>query len=292
MEICDYTYHRPKSLAAACELGRTFGSEGRYLAGGTELIVDLKNKRDRADHVISLQDVTELKEIYQAGDVLHIGALATLSEVAEATAVRAAFPVLREAVLSMGGVQIRNQGTIGGNFCRAVPCADTPPICIAAGARLQIIGAETERTIPAEDFFLGPRQTVLQPDEILVEIQIPAQPQTSGASYQRFSLRRGLALAVASVAAVVDLEDKKISAARVVLGSVAPVPLLAMECSQLLVGQVPTDDLFRRISACAAAAAQPITDLRGSEAYRRELIEVLTLRALTKAATRARGEDS
>jgi carbon-monoxide dehydrogenase medium subunit len=292
MEICDYTYHRPKSLAAACELGRTFGSEGRYLAGGTELIVDLKNKRDRADHVISLQDVTELKEIFQAGDVLHIGALATLSEVAEATAVRAAFPVLREAVLSMGGVQIRNQGTIGGNFCRAVPCADTPPICIAAGARLKVIGAESERTIPAEDFFLGPRQTVLQPDEILVEIQIPAQPQTSGASYQRFSLRRGLALAVASVAAVVVLEDKKIRAARVVLGSVAPLPLLVGECSQFLVGQVPTDDLFRRTSACAAAAAQPITDLRGSEAYRRELVEVLTLRALTKAATRARGEHS
>lgn len=290
MEVCDYTYHRPTTLAAACDLGRTFGAEGRYLAGGTELLVDLKNKRDTAEHVISLQDVSELKQIKQADGVLYIGAMATLSEVAESAHVQQIFPPLGEAVLSMAGVQIRNQGTIGGNFCRAVPCADTPPICIGAGARLRIVGAEAERFVPAESFFVGPRQTVLQTDEILAEIQIPAQPPGSGASYQRFSLRGGSSLAVAAVAVRLVLNGNQIEEARVVLNAVAPLPLVAVECAEVLAGQKPSDELFAQAGEIAAQEAKPISDLRGSEEFRRELVAVLTSRALTEATARARGK--
>jgi carbon-monoxide dehydrogenase medium subunit len=154
---------------------------------------------------------------------------------------------------------------------------------------LRLVGVESDRVIPAESFFTGPRQTVRQSGEVLTEIQIPTQPDHSGASYQRFSLRRGSALAVASVAAMVFLDGDKISDARVVLGSVAPVPLLAAQCGRILAGQKPTDELFLRAGKTAAREAQPITDIRGSEEYRRDLVNVLTIRALQKATDRARG---
>lgn len=287
MEVCDFKFHRPATVAEACDLGRTLADKARYLAGGTELLVDFRNERDSAEHLISLQQIPDLRTISGDGGLLRIGALASLSEVAESPEVRRAFPALGEAVLTMAGVQIRNQGTIGGNFCRAVPCADTPPICIAGGAQLRLVDADGDRTLPAEEFFLGPRRTSIRPGEILTEILIPAQPGSSGASYQRFSLRRGSALSVAAVAARVILDGEAIEEARVVLGAVAPVPLPATRCARLLKGQAPTKEVFARAAKEAAAEAQPISDLRGSKAYRIDLVEVLALRALTEAAKRA-----
>ncbi len=292
MAIPEFRYHRPTTIAAACELGRAYGAASRFLAGGTELLVDLRNKRDQADHLISLRDIPELRRIQADADGLKIGALATLTAVAESPLITDTLPALREAVLTMAGLQIRNQGTIGGNFCRAVPCADTPPICIAAGASLRSVGAAKERILAAEDFFVGPRATVLQPDEILVEVQIPPRPRGFGARYERFSLRRGSALAVASVAAAVVLAGDQIKDVRVVLGSVAPVPLLVAACGQELIGRTPSHRLFQQAGQTAAAAAQPITDLRGSAEFRRHLVAVLTTRALTIATARARGVDA
>jgi len=292
MAIPEFQYHRPKTLAAACELGRAYGSASRFLAGGTELLVDLRNKRDQADHLISLRDIPELRRIHVDAAGLKIGALATLTEVAESSLVADSVPALREAILTMAGLQVRNQGTIGGNFCRAVPCADTPPICIAAEAELRIMGTLKERTLAAADFFVGPRATVLQPDEILVEIHIPSLPRGFGARYERFSLRRGSALAVASVAAAVVLSGDQIQDVRVVLGSVAPVPLMVAACGQELIGRSPGRQLFEHAGQTAAAAAQPITDLRGSAQFRRHLVAVLTARALTIATARARGVDA
>jgi CO/xanthine dehydrogenase FAD-binding subunit len=292
MAFIDYTYHRPQSLAAACELGRIFGTEGRFLGGGTELLVDLRSGRECVDHVISLQAIPDLAAIKIDQSVLRIGAMATLSQIAESREIREFFPPLREAVLQMAGTQIRNQGTIGGNFCRAVPCADTPPLCIAAAGRVRIVGPERERTIPAEAFFVDARRTVLQSNEILTEIQIPSQPRLSGASYQRFSLRKGSALAVAAVAARVILKDGRIEEARIVLGAVAPVPLPASRAAGLLAGRLPSAEVFAEAAKTAAAEAQPITDLRATEQFRRELVEVLAVRALQEATRRALGERS
>jgi carbon-monoxide dehydrogenase medium subunit len=288
MAVVDYTYHRPRTLAEALELGRTHGVDGRYLAGGTELLVDLRSRRDAASHVISLRDVPGLDTIARDDDgTLHIGALATLTAVASSPAVREALPVLAEAILRMGSVQIRNQGTIGGNFARAVPCADTPPVCLAAEASLHLAGAGGERTLPAQDFFLGPRRTVLEPGEMLVEILIPPQPARSGAAYERFQLRKGMALAVAAVAARVVLMKEQITDARIYLNAVGPLPIRATRAMELLGGQEPAAKLFAKAGALAAAAAQPIDDLRGSADFRRELVAVLTGRALAAAAERA-----
>lgn len=290
MGITDFTYHRPATLAEACELGRRYGEEARYLAGGTELLVDLKTKRRPAHHLVSLRDVPQLDDIHLDENDLHIGSLAKLTDVARSPIVQSSFPVLAEGIRLLGSTHIRNQATIGGNFCGAVPCADTPPMCIAGGARIRIVGVGSVRDVAAEDFFRSPRETVLVPGEILTEILIPIQPDTCGASYQRFSLRHGSALSVAAVAARIVLVGGRIIDARVVLGAVAPVPLFARECSRSLVqGGAPKEELFAQAAEVAAKEAQPITDLRGTKEFRRDLVEVLTVRALRQATERAGG---
>lgn len=289
MKVPEFTYHLPATLSEACELGRELGAEACYIAGGTDLLVDLKDGRRTTGHVVALRSIPELKQISSEDNLLRIGAMTTLSEIAESEDTGRVFPVLREAVLHIGSIQIRNQGTIGGNFCGAVPCADAPPVCIAGEAQLRIVGVEGERTLPAEEFFIAPREPALEPGELLVEVLIPRQPGNSGASYQRFSLRKGTALAVASVAVRIVMDGGKIADARVVLGSVAPVPLPASECAGLLEGEPPSEELFRRAAKAAAAEAEPITDIRGSEQFRRDLVEVLTFRALHEAGERAGG---
>jgi carbon-monoxide dehydrogenase medium subunit len=288
MELPDFVYHRPATLVDACDLGKTYGSKGRYLAGGTEVLVDLRQRRFCTEHVISLTSVPDLNSIQATGGGLRIGAMVTLTEVAESSAVRQAFPTLCDAILHIGSEQIRNQATIGGNICGAVPCADTPPICIAGAAELRLAGPSGERNVPLRDFFVGPRESVLLPGELLVQIVIPTQPGHSGTSYQRFSLRHGSALAVASVAARLVVDGARIADAGVVLGAVAPIPLPAASCVALLQGNEPSEELLALAGAAAAQEAQPISDIRGSEAFRRHLVQVLTVRAVHEAFERAR----
>ncbi len=287
MNIPDFTYHRPATLAEAAELGWTYGGDARYLAGGTEILVDLKEKRSSARHLISLARIPDLNRIHQAGGSLHIGAMTTLDSITRSQEVHQTFPVLADAVQKIGSLQIRNRATIGGNFCGAVPCADAPPVCVVGGARLTLTGLEGSRTIDAEAFFVAPRISVLEPGELLTEIVIPSQPDRSGASYQRFSLRHGSSLAVVSVAVRIILKEGRIGEARVALGAVAPVPLLAVACMEALKGEPAAEDVFRRASEIAATEAKPITDIRGSREYRRKLVAVLTFRALQEATLRA-----
>ncbi len=287
MAPSDFVLHRPQTLDEACALGLKHQLNAAFLAGGTELLVDLRSGRKKVGHVISLNDLSELKSIRVQDDWLCIGSLCLLSEIAESPVVKDFFPPLSEAIETMAAVQIRNLGTMGGNFCCAVPCSDTPPISIAAGAELVLVGCKGERTIPADKFHLEPRVTVMGKDEVLREIRIPAQPPSSGASYQRFGLRRGMALSVAAVAARIDLKDGLISSARVVMSSVAPIPLVATRTAAELIGKPPGPELFDTAAGLAAEESQPISDLRGSEGYRRQLVQVLTGRALTVAAERA-----
>jgi carbon-monoxide dehydrogenase medium subunit len=291
MSLGRFQYHQPSTTAEACALGVKYGRKSAYLAGGTELLVDLRSGRKSLCHVISLGGLTELKHITQKDDSLSIGALVPLSDIAESEAVKAAFPALSDAIETMAGRQIRNLGTMGGNFCCGVPCSDTPPISCAANAEIVLTGPGGTRTVAARKFVLAPRVTVLEPGEILTEIRIPPQPKDSGASFQRFSLRRGSALAVASVAAWVRLAGQSIVEARIYLGSVGPTPLPATKSAAMLVDQNPTPELFAAAGTVAATEAQPISDLRGSEQYRRDVVDVLTARALEQACERAKGNN-
>ena len=180
MALNPFTLHRPATAAEACKLGAQYGRDSAFLAGGTELLVDLRSGRKSVAHVIDLGGITELKEISQDGKDLVIGALAVLADIAASPLVRGFIPALGETIDQMAGRQIRNLGTMGGNFACGVPCSDTPPIACAAGAEIVILGTEGERTVPAREFVLAPRVTVLRPGEILRSIRIPAQSPTSG----------------------------------------------------------------------------------------------------------------
>jgi len=287
MAHTEFSYHRPRSLPEAFDLVHELGQDAAFLAGGTELVPDYRRGREEAGHLISLRDVPGLAEVRDDAGALRIGAMVRLQDIVDSDLVRAAFPALAEATAAIGGSQVRHQGTIGGNFCRAVPCADTPPPCIVGGATVTLVSADGERSLPAEAFFLGPRATVLDTGEVLVCVVVPKQPDHSGASYQRFTLRKGQALAVAAVAARIVLEGETIVEARIALGAVAPVPHFAAEASEALAGKQVSGDAFADAARRAAAEARPIDDIRGTAAFRRHLVGVLTHRALAFAARRA-----
>ncbi|MBU0742632.1 FAD binding domain-containing protein [bacterium] len=291
MAFCDFTLHRPDSVAEACRLGRDYGRDAAYMAGGTELLVDLRSGRKAVGHVIALGRLAELREIRCDGDTLHIGALATLNEIAESPEVLERFRPLAEAIETMAGSQIRNLATMGGNFSCGVPCSDTPPITCAAGGAIVLAGPDGEREVAARNFVLAPRKTVLAPGEIVTAIRIPPQPATSGANFQRFALRRGSALAVASVSAWLNVEHGVITEARIVMGAVGPVPLFAERCAMAVAGESPGETVFAAAGRIAAEEARPISDLRGNEQFRRDVVAVLARRALARAADLAEGRD-
>jgi len=295
MSLGNFNLHHPATLSEACALGARFGRSAAYLAGGTELLVDLRSGRKNVAEVIALGGIPGLRGVRETADGIAIGATTPLQEVADSPLVRAAFPALSEGIATMAGRQVRNLGTIGGNFSCGVPCSDTPPIVCAAAGRVALVGpGGTEREVAAGKFVLAPRITVLQPGEILTEVRLPRQPARSGASFQRFSLRKGSALAVASVVAWLRLDDAPrdgavIAEARLYMGAVGPVALPAPNAVAALVGRPATAAAFTAAAQLAAAEAQPISDLRGSAGFRREVVAVLAARALQAAAARASG---
>jgi carbon-monoxide dehydrogenase medium subunit len=287
MVIGDLRFHRAGSLGEACELGEALGEGTYFLAGGTELIPDAHRGRDELRHLVSLRDVTELHGIEAGEGGLRLRALVTIEELCTSPDVRRSLPALAEASATLASPPIRNLATIGGNFARAVPCADTPPVCIAADATVVISGGSGSRSLPAEKFFVGPRRTAMNRGELLVEIVVPAQSEKTGLSYQRFAHRRGAALAVAAVAARLTLDGDRIESARIVLGAVGPTFILATRAADALAGHAPGRELFAEAGNRAAEESLPISDVRGSVEFRRELVRVLTRRALEQAAVRA-----
>jgi len=268
-----------------------WGKQARFLAGGTSLVVDLKTDRYHADHVISLNRIAALRGISSAGNGVRIGALATLNDVATSGLVRDRCPVIRDAAREMASPQVRNLGTVGGNIVGAVPCADLPPVLAVSNATLNLWSPSGVRSMPIEAFFVGPRETVLRNDEILTEVLVPDAPAGFGAGYARFGLRQANSVAVAAVAASLRLKaDGSVEQARVCLSAVTAKPTLVADVQTVLAGKRPDESAFERAAEAAMAAAQPITDVRGSAGYRRDLVGILTRRALMTARKRAAGE--
>lgn len=288
MSLLNIKLHEPHSLADALKLLREL-EDTRILAGGTDLLVDLKEGLAEAKHLISLKKIEELKNIKTQDDLIRIGALVTPNELADSSLIQNYLPALSEASGSMASLQIRSMATIGGNIVSAVPSADLPPSLIAADASVSLICSEDTREVALIEFFRGPKMSVCRGEEILTEILIPIPKSNTGISYQKVMLRKANALAVASVAAKITLNNGKgkIEKASVVLGAVAPTPLLALEASEGLLGKAPSDSLFHKAALTAKDECSPITDIRGSIWYRKQIVEVLTLRALKEALSRA-----
>ena len=286
-----FEYIAPTTVGEAVARLAEKGDRARPLAGGTDLIVQMRSGVLEVDLVVDMKKIPELNAItYQSGEGLTIGAAVPCSRIIEDADMIKEYPGLVDAVSLIGGTAIKGRATMGGNLCNAAPSGDSIPAMIVLGAICTIAGPAGVRTVPVEHFCTGPGKTVLRPNELLVSIYFPVPAARSGACYLRFIPRHEMDIAVVGVGARVDLSDdlQKVVSARIAIGAVAPTPILAREASDFLVGKVPSGTAFSQASALAQEAARPITDMRGTIAYRRHLVGILTKRSLEAAVDRAR----
>jgi len=274
--------HFPQDLAEALGLLQEL-EDALILAGGTDLLVDYKQGLVQINHLISLQGIRELKEIVNRNNNIRIGAMVTPSEIISHPLLNEYIPALVQAARSMASSQIRSLATIGGNIASGVPSADFPPALMAADAAVELRCSQSRRKVSLLEFFTGPRDTVCREEELLTAILIAVPPPKTGISFQKFTLREANALAVASAASRLTLKSEKINKATVILGAVAPTPLVANKTSEFLSGKEPSEILFKEAASIAKAEAKPISDIRGSIWYRKELIESLVFRSLKEA---------
>jgi CO/xanthine dehydrogenase FAD-binding subunit len=291
VRVRGFAYHAPRSLAEAVQILSREGEGGKVLAGGTDLLIQIKERGAVPRYVVSLRDVPEVRQVtYDATSGLRIGAGARLSEVAAHPVVQERYPILVQGASLVGSLQIQNLGTVVGNLCNAAPSADCAPPLVALGASVRIGGPGGERTVPLEEFFSGPGRTVLGPHELVVAVQVPPPGARSGGAYERFTPRQEMDIAVVGVGSVVSLgEGDRCQEVRICLGAVAPTPERARDAERLLEGQELTPELVAQAGTAAAAQARPISDQRGSATYRTRLVEVLTRRTLMAAWQDARG---
>lgn len=282
-----FEYLAPRSLTEAFSaLGN--GKRSLLLAGGTDVIVQLREGRRQCDQLIDLKHIPELMSYRFEGDgSLTIGAAVPLAELYEDTEVRRRLPALVDCASIIGGIAIQSRASLGGNLCNASPAADASPALMALGARLVIAAPSGNREIPVEEFFAGPGRNTLQPGELLLQVKIPAPSANSGAFYHRFIPRNEMDIAVASSGVSITLDgDGNITAARVALGAVAATPLMVPAAASALIGKPANAESFAAAGEAAAAAASPIDDMRGGVAQRKHLSKVLTVRALEGALQR------
>ena len=290
----EFEYVAVQTLDEATSLLAERKGDVRLLAGGTDLIVNMRVGRRSPGVVIDAKKIDELRQLELGDAGLSIGAAVSCREIWENDAIRKAYPALIDSASLIGGVQIQGRASIGGNLCNAAPSADAVPTLIAYGAIAHIQSASGERQLPVEEICTGPGQNALADDELLVKITLPAPATNSGAGFLRFIPRNEMDIAVANVASWVELDDsgKEFKSARVATGAVAPIPLYVEEAGAALSGKAVNDENIAEAARIAMEAAKPITDMRGTEAHRKQLVEVLTRRTLGIAVSRARGESS
>jgi len=283
-----FDYVAPRTLGEALQQMAS-PSQPRALAGGTDLLVQMRAGRKETALVVDLKHIPELNELsLDASGALRLGAAVPCCRIYEDRAVSKAFPSLAELAGWIGGTQIQGRASIGGNLCNAAPSADSIPLLIALRATCRIASTSGQRTVAVEDFCTGPGTNVLAAGEILVSIDIPSPGPHSGACYLRFIPRNEMDIAVAGAGVSVQLNGGVIQSARVALASVAPVPLFVREAGDALAGKLASAEAIAQAAALAKAAARPITDMRGTAEYRSHLCEVLTRRALEAAIARAK----
>jgi CO/xanthine dehydrogenase FAD-binding subunit len=287
----DFEYEAPRSLSEAVGLLSRAGERARPLAGGTDLIDQVRTGRLAPDLLIDVKKIPELNRLEFAGDTLRVGAAVPCYRIYEDRQIARDYAALAESCRIIGGVQIQNRASVGGNLCNSGPAGDSIPSLIALDAVCLVAGPQGTREVRAEDFCMGPGANVLAPGELLVELRFPAPLCNGGSHYRRFIPRNEMDIAVVGVAAAVTLDEARrtFTAARIAIGAVAPKPLFAAEAGQLLVGR-PADEASIALAARAARAiARPIDDMRGTVEFRLHVTEVLVRRVLAEAVARARG---
>jgi carbon-monoxide dehydrogenase medium subunit len=284
-----FSYHAPRSLAEAIQLlASDRDPRPRALAGGTDLLVQLRAGAVSARLLVDVKRIPELTGVWLDGDGLRLGAAVCAAEIGEHRELAETYPGLVDAVSVIGSAQVQGRASIGGNLCNASPAADAVPALIALGAECVIAGPTGSRTVAVESFVTGPGETALGRGEVLVELRVPRPPPRSADAYLRFTPRTEMDIAVAGAAVSLSLDsDGVCRAARVALGAVAPSAIASPAAARTLVGTRIDEGALARAAAAASAACLPIDDKRGTATFRRKLAGVLTRRAATTAALRA-----
>jgi aerobic carbon-monoxide dehydrogenase medium subunit len=284
-----FEYHEATSVAEAVDLGARFGDDGHFLAGGTDLIIQMRRGKVAPRHVVDLRRVPGLDAIETNGDV-RIGALVTHRAIERCPAFQGRLHGLIEGAQVVGGHQIRNVGTVGGNIANASPAADVVPVLLALDATVVVVGSDRARTVAIEDFLIGPGQTTRRPGELLAAIRFATPGECTATAFLKAGRRRAMEISVVCVAArlTLDAASDRCVDARIALGAVAPTTMRAREAERVLEGREATPEAFREAGRAAAAGCRPITDVRASARYRRLLVETLVPRALERCRERIR----
>lgn len=286
----NFEYVAPQSVEEAVVALAECPGSARPVAGGTDLIVQLREGRRTVDRVVGLERIAQLRQIHlEADGALRLGASASCASIYSHVALRRAYPMLIDSTSIVGSVQVQSRASVGGNLCNAAPSGDCIPTLICLDAKAIIVGPDGSRIVPVEEFCTGPGTTVLKPGELLTELHIEAPSPGEGGVYQRFIPRNEMDIAVAGAGSWVrvDAASKVITNARIALASVAPTPLRVPEAEDVLIGHEVSVDRLQEAARIARDAARPISDVRGSADYRRHLVQVLVYRTLVGALERA-----
>lgn len=278
-----FEYLEPRSVQEAIALLSRHGCAAKLIAGGTDLLNEIRSKKIAPENIVDIGAIPGLDSLtYDDRGTLSIGALTTLRAVESSAQVRKHHTVISKAAGQIGSIAIRNVGTIGGNLCHASPAADTAPCLLALGAKVKIAGPAGEKTVALDDFFAGPGRTVLAHDEMLVEIEVPAMPPQAKAVYLKHAIRGAADLSIVGVAVMASLEDGCCRNVKIALGAVAPTPMRARSAEGVLEEKILSDALIENTARAASEECRPITDVRASADYRREMVKVLTQWAIKR----------
>jgi len=288
----DFEYEAPRGLAEALQLFSKHNGRAKVLAGGTDLIDHVRTGRLAPDLLIDVKKVPELNVLHIDSDGLRLGASVPCCDIYGNEDIVSGYSALVDSCRIIGGVQIQNRASVGGNLCNSGPAADSTPALIALRATCVIASADGEREVAVEDFCTGPGTNVLKAGEMLVVLRLPAPQPGSGSHYRRFIPRYEMDIAVVGVGAAVQLDDagKIFVSARIGVGAVAPTPLYASEASESLQGQPVSDLTISHAADMVVDIIRPIDDMRGTKEFRRHVTGVLTRRVLNAAVVRARGQ--
>lgn len=297
MLLPKFDFHEPATLTEACQMMAEYGTKAKVIAGGTDLMVNMKKKLLSPERLVSIARIPELKKVDSSSTMLRLGPCLTIANTAASEEIAKRWGAICAGAKALGSPLVRNRATVGGNLGAARPAADMPPSLMAYGARVVLIKKSGERIVPLDKFFRGPGLTEIAPDEVLAEIQVDAPPPYSGAAYMNLSLRSSCDCNIINVASFITLEGPggPIKNARIVMGCVGPTHLRAPSAEKVLIGENPSEALFARaadaIVACAPGVASmdctPIDDFRGSSEYKIDMTKVLIRRTLVAACKEA-----
>ncbi len=282
-------YEAPNNLAAAVSLLANAGSDARLIAGGTDVLVQMRAGRLRPGLLVDLKNIPELRSVAAHDGGYRVGAAVTCMELIEHEAFAKTWPGVVDGIRMIGSIQVKGRATLGGNLCNASPAADSVPALIAAGAAVSIVGPRGRREVPVEQVATGPGKTSLAPDEIVVAFLLPRRVRRSGDAYLRFTPRTEMDIAVVGAGVNLTLDDSGVCRqARVSLGAVAERALLVPEAAAALIGTALDQQALERLAAAASAACRAIDDKRGTRDFRTRIAGVMARRAAETALERAR----